>query len=113
MNNNEPHMRAISIVDSTVIEPGRNKPMSVNTSTTPSPVFALVSKNNNPFSAAYVSASSVDTAREVSAKSSLLPTRAMTMLGLACLCSSLTQDLALSSEAYTHGSNKDPGKGIQ
>jgi len=36
---------------------------------------------------------SVSTSR-LSAKSDLFPARAMTMLGLACLCSSFTQDLA-------------------
>lgn len=98
----------------------RDSPISVNSSTTPSPVLALVSKNSKPLSSAYAFASSRGTARctpDASApvavavsssssassageetKSSLLPTSAMTMFGLAWRCSSLTQDLAFSKE---------------
>ena len=65
--------------------------------------LADVSKKRRCASRAYVSASAVGTARlEGSAvtRSSLLPARAMTMESGAWRWSSLTQDLALSREAF-------------
>lgn len=77
----------------------------MNSSLTFSAVFALVSKNNNPASLAYASASAVSTALfdvgeddDGDARSSLLPASAITMFSLAWRWSSLTHALALSSE---------------
>lgn len=110
----------------------------MNTSTTPSPVFAEVSANSSPASAAYACASSLLTCRllaglavasasaagvavassasdessssspspsaapssvvEPCTRSILFPTKAITMLLLAWRCSSLTHDLAFSSD---------------
>lgn len=77
----------------------------MNSSLTFSAVFALVSKNSNPASLAYASASAVSTAlfdvgedADGDARSSLLPASAITMFSLAWRWSSLTHALALSSE---------------
>lgn len=67
-------------------------------------VLADVSKKSSPASLAYASASAVWICRLSGLSltiSTLLPANAMTMFSLACLCSSLTQDLALSSDDYT------------
>lgn len=78
--------------------------MAVNSSLTLLAVFAEVSKNKRPASFAYASASAVEMARLSgfsSTMSFLLPASAMMMFSFACLCSSFTHDLALSSEDYS------------
>jgi len=83
---------------------GSFRAMAVNRSRTFSEVFAEVSKNRSPASLAYASASAALTARLSGfsvTKSSLFPARAMMMFSFACLCSSLTQALALSRDDWS------------
>lgn len=77
--------------------------MAVKSSRTFSAVLADVSKNRRPASRAYAWASAAGMARLSGCsltRSSLLPARAMMIFSFACRCSSLTHDLALSSELY-------------
>jgi len=68
-------------------------PIARNISLTFMAVLADVSMKRREFSSAYVLASSYSTILLL-ARSALLPARAITMLGDACLCSSFTQVLA-------------------
>lgn len=68
--------------------------MARNISLTLLAFLADVSMKSKPFSSAYALASSYSTSLLLP-KSDLLPAKAITMLGLACLCNSLTQLLAL------------------
>ena len=80
---------------------GSFRAIAVNRSRTFSAVFADVSKNSNPASLAYASASDVVMARLSgcsATKSALLPARAMIMFSLACLCNSFTHAFALSKD---------------
>jgi hypothetical protein len=85
-----------------------NLPIAANKLSTFCADLALVSKNKRPASSAYACASSLGTCLSFSsfvsapssisslAKSSLLPTKAITISVFACLCNSLTHDFALS-----------------
>lgn len=75
--------------------------MAVKSSLTLVAVLAEVSKKRSPASLAYASASAVGICRLSGLSltmSTLFPASAITIFSFACLCSSLTQDLALSSD---------------
>lgn len=79
--------------------------MAVKSSLTFVDVLAEVSKNSNPASRAYASASAVSIARLSGwslTRSALFPASAMMMFSFACRCSSFTHDFALSKDDLPH-----------